>query len=351
VNESPGAAALHDGLATNDGSSSPAAYIRWIVRAIRIGGWIAAALALIGFAGAIARTFDLASHFRVAYALAMALALATYARDFMRRRWQCAALSFALALDAAAIAVLYLPSESLPGAGPEGASIRLLQFNTWPKNRSDREVLSLVEAEQPDVASLQETSASLRAAVALGLADRYEMIEAGSELLLIRRDAPSIELRKRARHALPGGEAIAASLSIAGREIEVLSFHAMAPLGPARAAIRDAQFEWVARWARSRPGPVIVLGDLNATPWSYAFDRLLRDADLLDSTRGFGVQPTWRTRYGPVSGVLAWPLQIPIDHCLHSAGLATIAREIGPACGSNHFPLIVVLRSGAGAVP
>jgi endonuclease/exonuclease/phosphatase (EEP) superfamily protein YafD len=96
---------------------------------------------------------------------------------------------------------------------------------------------------------------------------------------------------------------------------------------------------------------VIVIGDLNATPWSYAFSRLLRDADLIDSTRGFGVQPTWRTRYGPVGGMPAWPLQIPIDHCLHSAGLATIAREIGPACGSNHFPLLVVLRFTASAVP
>jgi endonuclease/exonuclease/phosphatase (EEP) superfamily protein YafD len=44
-------------------------------------------------------------------------------------------------------------------------------------------------------------------------------------------------------------------------------------------------------------------------------------------------------------------LQIPLDHCLHSAGLATIAREIGPASGSNHFPLLVVLRTAAGAVP
>jgi endonuclease/exonuclease/phosphatase (EEP) superfamily protein YafD len=231
VNESPEVATLHDGLATNDSLGSPAAYVRWIVRAIRIGGWIAAVLSLLGFAGAIARTFDLASHFRVVYALAMVLALATYARDLRRRRWHSAALSFALALDAAAIAALYLPSQSLPGTGPEGVSIRLLQFNTWPKNRSDREVLSLVETERPDVASLQETSASLRATVARVLADRYEIIESGSELLLVRRNAPSIQLRESARHALPGGEAIAARLSIAGREVEVLSFHAMAPLG------------------------------------------------------------------------------------------------------------------------
>jgi endonuclease/exonuclease/phosphatase (EEP) superfamily protein YafD len=62
------------------------------------------------------------------------------------------------------------------------------------------------------------------------------------------------------------------------------------------------------------------------------------------------VQPTWRVRYGPLSGILAWPVQVPIDHCLYSPGLAAVAREIGPACGSNHFPLFVTLRSAEVAV-
>jgi len=341
---------LYDRLAENDGSSSPAAFIRWMIRAIRIGGWIAAVLCMLGFAGAIARAADLASHFRVGYALAMLVALLAYAPRSRRRRWQSAALAFAFALDVAAIVVLYLPPDRPVGAAPESPSIRLLQFNTWPKNRADREVISLVEAERPDVASLQETSDSLRSAVARSLADRYEIIAAGTELLLVRRDAQSIQLRQSARHPLPGGfEAIEARLGVGGREVTVLSLHAMAPLGPTRAAIRDAQFEWVSCWARSRTEPVIVLGDLNATPWSHAFGRLLREGRLIDSTRGFGVQPTWRTHFGPVSGLLAWPLQIPIDHCLHSTGLATSARKVGPACGSNHFSLLIVLRSAPGA--
>jgi endonuclease/exonuclease/phosphatase (EEP) superfamily protein YafD len=90
---------------------------------------------------------------------------------------------------------------------------------------------------------------------------------------------------------------------------------------------------------------MIILGDLNASPWSHPFGRLLREGGLVDSTRGFGVQPTWRTHFGPVSGMLTWPVQIPIDHCLHSPGFVAVAREIGPACGSNHFPLFVTLRS------
>lgn len=334
------------------GPSRTGSMSRWIVRLIRTAGWCAAVLALLGFAGAFAGAADLASHFRVAYALAMIPALATYVVRPRRARWRAAILGLTLLLDFAAIAVLYLPHRGGSEASSKGPSIRLLQFNTWPKNPNDRKVLALIESERPDVVSLQETSESLRGAVDHELSDRYQILTAGSELLLIRRDAALIRMRGHDRHALPGGsEAISAGLEIGGREVAVLSLHAMAPIGLARAAIRDAQFEWVARWSRARPGPTIILGDLNATPWSHPFGRLLREGELIDSARGFGVQPTWRTSYGPVRGVLAWPVQIPIDHCLHSAGLVTMDRKTGPACGSNHYPLLVTLKFSEGAAP
>ena len=321
-----------------------AAVGRWSVRAVRTTGWGAATLALLGFAGAITRVADLASHFRVTYLLAMLPALATYLPALRRRTWQPVFLTVALVIDFAAIAVLYLPFRKLPEAGPDDRAIRLLQFNTWPRNRQANDVIALVEAEQPDVASLQETSESLRDLITSGLTGRYRILSAGSELLLIRSDTSLIRVRDWTRHSLPDGEAIEARIAVEERDVVVLAFHAMAPIGLAKAAIRDAQFAWVARRCRAGTQPVIVLGDLNATPWSQPFGRLLREGGLIDSTQGFGMQPTWRTRYGPLSGVLAWPMRIPIDHCLHSPGLMATAREIGPACGSNHFPLLITLR-------
>jgi endonuclease/exonuclease/phosphatase (EEP) superfamily protein YafD len=332
------------------GSAGVMAVLRGIIRIARMAGWGAVILAILGFTGAIARAADLASHFRVAYALAMLPALATYLPGFTRRRWQPTLLILVLALDCTPIALLYLPSARIPVGGPTGPSIRVIQFNTWMKNQDDQDVLSLVEGRRPDVASLQETTASLRSAITGRLADRYRILSAGADLFLVRGDDRSIRVSDWTRHSIPGGEAIEARLGVRGQDVSVLSFHAMAPLGLARAAVRDAQFEWVARWCRARTGPVIILGDLNASPWSYSFGRLLREGGLVDSTRGFGVQPTWRAHYGPLSGMLAWPVQVPIDHCLYSPGLVAVAREIGPACGSNHFPLFVALRSAEVAV-
>ncbi len=318
---------------------------------IRFAGLTAAMLSLVGFCGPVTRMADLASHFRVLYAIAMFPALATYLPGLKRQNWQAAILVLALMLDCTVIAVLYVPSERRRARPTGGPSIRLLQFNTWSENSKDRDVLALVDSERFDVISLQETSASLRTVIERELADRFQILSAGSELLLLSRDAHSISVRNSARHTLPGGEAIEARLEFAGREVALLSFHAMAPLGLTRAAIRDAQLEWVARWCRSWSGPVIILGDLNATPWSYPFRRLIREGGLVDSTRGFGVQPTWRTRYGPLGGPLVWPAQIPIDHCLHSPVLAAVARETGSACGSNHFPLLVTLQSAGAGTP
>jgi endonuclease/exonuclease/phosphatase (EEP) superfamily protein YafD len=324
---------------------------RSIVRMIRAVGLGAATLSLLGFAGAFARTADLASNFRVLYAFAMVPAVATYLPELRRMRWRPGALAFALVLDCAAIAVLYFPSRTHRAVRPANPSIRLLQFNTWLENSEVQDVLALVGSERFDVISLQETSESLHATVTRKLADRYRILTAGPDLLLVRRDEPSTQLLRWTRHELPQGAAIEARLNVDGQELAVLSLHAMAPLGPARAATRDLQFEWVAHWCRASSQPVIILGDLNATPWSYAFSRLLQDGGVIDSSRGFGVQPTWRTRCGPLSGVLLWPAQIPIDHCLHSPGLVTIARETGPACGSNHFPLLIKLQLAGAADP
>ena len=85
--------------------------------------------------------------------------------------------------------------------------------------------------------------------------------------------------------------------------------------------------------ARGLPEPVLVLGDLNASPWSSHFRRFLRDSGLRDSAQGRGVQPTW-----PAGMPWLW---IPIDHCLHSPQLQVVARHVGPNLGSDHYPVVV----------
>ncbi|MBW1762831.1 MAG: hypothetical protein JRJ64_15305 [Deltaproteobacteria bacterium] len=69
------------------------------------------------------------------------------------------------------------------------------------------------------------------------------------------------------------------------------------------------------------------------SPWNHHFRRLLKRTGLRDSSQGRGVQPTWPT-HNPL-------LRIPIDHCLHSEGIHVVQKKIGPAVGSDHYPVIV----------
>jgi endonuclease/exonuclease/phosphatase (EEP) superfamily protein YafD len=79
----------------------------------------------------------------------------------------------------------------------------------------------------------------------------------------------------------------------------------------------------------------VLLGDLNCTPWSPAFDRLLAAARLRDSGRGRGLHPTWFSAV-PFVG-------LPIDHVLVGPGVGVRGRHVGPDIGSDHRPVIADL--------
>jgi endonuclease/exonuclease/phosphatase (EEP) superfamily protein YafD len=121
----------------------------------------------------------------------------------------------------------------------------------------------------------------------------------------------------------------------------VLAIHPVSPVSARRARHRDAQLEFAAQWALAHRGPAIVVGDFNATPWSHAFRRLLAATDLANSQRGFGVEASY-------SAHTSFLFRVPIDHLLHTPDLAVLDRRLGPAIGSDHFPLIVDLGKAPG---
>jgi len=139
-------------------------------------------------------------------------------------------------------------------------------------------------------------------------------------------------------HHLPGSS-LAFDVVLDGLLIRVLAVHVQAPTRPGRRNVRDAELRAVGDWARRHSGPEIVLGDLNATPWSSSIERLEDEADPRNSADGFGVQPTWPALAGPVG--------IPIDHLVHSRDLTVTDRVTGPSFGSAHRSLWVTIARAA----
>lgn len=90
----------------------------------------------------------------------------------------------------------------------------------------------------------------------------------------------------------------------------------------------------MARVIRSIEGSVVLVGDLNMSPWSYSF-RALKTQAGLEGPRIF--TPSWP----------AWPLPLPqvaLDHILISPDLVFGTIRAGPAVGSDHLPMFARIK-------
>jgi endonuclease/exonuclease/phosphatase (EEP) superfamily protein YafD len=135
---------------------------------------------------------------------------------------------------------------------------------------------------------------------------------------------------------------IMAEIETARGKCTMLATHPLPPAGREYSRLRDDQLAQLPRWVHRQASPVLLLGDLNVSPWSTHFRRLLRESGLRDSSQGRGVHPTWPT-FSPL-------MLIPIDHCLYSPGIEIVRRQTGPNVGSDHYPVIVDFLIGEDGV-
>lgn len=220
-----------------------------------------------------------------------------------------------------------------PSIGEGSPTIRIMTFNGGISNPNRGEVARFIGEEAPDVVFLFESSFewedSLRdAGLPLQIVASVPRGRLAGVTVLARPD-----LRPRLEEVDLGGEAVAIEVQLGDVTISVLGLHPLSPTSAARSHARDALLGRAADWIASRPGDVVVLGDLNATPWSHAHSKLRLRGGLVDTLRGRGFQPTWPEGWGP--------LMIPIDHVLHTKGLGSSGRHTGPAFGSAHRPVLV----------
>ncbi|MCI0678648.1 MAG: endonuclease/exonuclease/phosphatase family protein, partial [Actinobacteria bacterium] len=229
-----------------------------------------------------------------------------------------------------------------PGeAAANAPTVRVMSFNLLSTNESYAEVFEYIEAIDPAIVFLHEASRPWEAAAeSIG----YEVFRARSDDLIF---GTLVLVRGSDVEAVSYGfsttqpRAVAVTFRPEGWSdpIRVLSTHPLAPTDAERAGLRDAQLDFATRWASDQEGAFVVVGDLNATPWSWPFRRLVGETTLRNSQIGFGLQASF-----PVDANLL--IRVPIDHLLHSDALVVRDRRLGPELGSDHFPLVVDLALG-----
>lgn len=307
-----------------------------VTGAIAFAGILACLATLAGFAGQFWWGFELATHFRVQYALVLGgFALILLAL----RQWRWLALfgAFALLNLAFVIPAFWEEAPTTPViAAGNLSTLRALLANVNADNRDSERLRRLIAESDPDVILLLEATPWLLDRLR-DLGERYPHRIAepredlfGIALFSCHPFARSQIVRFGDAASPP---AIVATIIAGERSFTLIGAHPWPPVSAMLAEGRNEQLRTLATKVRQTQPPLLVLGDLNISPWSPWFGRLLADSGLRDSRRGRGIQPSWPAEW--------WPLWIPIDHALFSEGIRIRHREIGPAIGSDHYPVIV----------
>jgi endonuclease/exonuclease/phosphatase (EEP) superfamily protein YafD len=288
---------------------------------------------LLALAARLGWPFELFVHFRIQYAAAGLLLAALLLATGSPRGSLLAILIAAFN----ALPVLQRAQAGPPGFACVGPRFTVVTANVQYGNDDRRPFLEWLASNPPDLVVVQElTSAWARELSRLPAYPYRAMLpreDAYGIGVLSRWPLSSVEADDFAGDGLPS---LAGRVQIAGRPVRFLALHTRWPVTPGLARERDRSLGAAARSIAEAPGPAILLGDLNATPWSPAYAAFLAASGMRDAADGSRWQPTWSAGF--------WPLALRIDHVFVSSGLCTEDTQVGPAVGSDHRPLAAWLR-------
>jgi endonuclease/exonuclease/phosphatase (EEP) superfamily protein YafD len=333
----------------------------WLLRYWFDVGFILVCVAcLLSFFGQKGWSMDILACFRIPFMVAFS----TYAGVYLLRgNWRQSLVCLLLLGIQLSQWMFYLPQLSMVQPAVNAPlDLKVMQFNVWKWNDAPQKVLAVVDEQKPDVLAVEEYTPELRAKLGKPLAQRfpYHFIRVtppssahatdekhpGEAIALYSR-LPFIKTRlwwTQHDHKLPSPNtenALVATLQIKGQPVDVIAMHTMSPTQQHRYVHQKFHLAMLEQHQAEMASQVIIMGDLNATPWSWTLKRLIRQLSLKDSQEGFGVWPTWPR----------WLPLLPLDHVLYKGQLQVISRKVLPAAGSDHLPVVVSFSVSQPALP
>lgn len=275
----------------------------------------------------------LAAHWQWAYlALAVPAAAPVLGLRRGRRAWVL------LPLGLVGAAWLHHAPAAPEARAPDASalSLRVASANLNLQQRDHAALAAwLLGADAPDLIALQEFTGSAQA-----LVNQPALRAAYPHRVLAPSEDP-FGLALLSKHPIGAAEPVQAinplatlklrlRLELRGHPLAVTVVHPMPPLNAAYARERDASLRLEAERLSQAGMPGILLGDLNATPWSTG---LRASAPLL---RASSLRPTWPNAWG-------WLSVLPLDHVLVTPELRVDHSSLGPDLGSDHRPVLVQL--------
>ncbi len=309
-----------------------------------------------GFLGRYSPYADLTAHFSVYYFLTFAGLSLIFA---LIKKWAWALTAIlGVALSVIPPTLAYMPRSVAPHTA--GTELTFLQFNMNYANPAPEKVLSWITSlmtqdsrehsfPAPDIILLQELSPNMANALAPLLDKRnmnypYKIVAprpgAFGMALLSRHPLRDIQ---RASFSISTPEHTMATVTLPdGQILRLYETHTLPPISSRYSAARNDELTQLADVIAADPEPhKVFLGDMNITPYSAWFRDTESRSDLKSSMRGSGFQAVLK---GTWPSFLPALFRLPIDHLLISPHIDVVKRNVGPDLGSDHLPVLTILR-------
>jgi endonuclease/exonuclease/phosphatase (EEP) superfamily protein YafD len=219
---------------------------------------------------------------------------------------------------------------SLPLLPSAPTNLRVLFFNALAENTASADrIVDATLASAPDVAVFAEAEAVLPALERLRAEYTYisPCTPEACEILIAARRAPVRFWTLTLNPIWDDRYAVLEVETETGARLFVAASHLVKPWFSGVAEDEIAQLSAQYRWFR---GPVVAVGDFNATPWSRPMRILLSETGLRTMHRPIATWPATAGRFG-----------LPIDHLLVGGGARVVRVEpFGVGLGSNHLGLL-----------
>lgn len=281
------------------------------------------------FLGRLEWRLELLSHFRIQLAVALVgcSVLAAWVRA--RHLVVAAAVGAAVNLFVVSPQLVQWPTAT---ARIDRPAIRVVHANVNRKNRDVETALRYFRRSRPDVLVIVESN-PFWASILSNLKDELPFSLHTHKRYFGVSVLSRYPMKAREIYFDSWHPSVLAEIATPHGPLAVLGTHPSSPMSSRRSATRNRHLRNAASVAELSDVPLVLVGDLNTTPWSHAFQDLLDVSGLRDTSRGAGLQRSWRHE--------AWKLALPLDHALISSDVTLIGRALGPSIGSDHRPLVV----------
>jgi endonuclease/exonuclease/phosphatase (EEP) superfamily protein YafD len=230
----------------------------------------------------------------------------------------------------AATAALAWPWIQPPAKGETtGPRFTLMSFNLYYNNTRLERIAEIVRKTKPDVVVLLEVIPRVRPGLDAVAGQYPYRVECWQEQwcdALVLSKHPLSDVRTSLPEATFRRPMGAVELAVGDRKLTLFPTHLSLPYPLSRRGNQTREIDEVIATIANVPGPRLLVGDFNASPWAATMARPQKKLNMTLLTGGNGTWPTF----------LPKALGIPIDHVLATEELALQSRKLFNIRGSDH---------------